>query len=294
MQLKSSILLFYYSPASEINSEFRVNEYLVSGLLSAINSFSEVELEGKGIESVDMGESRWVYLKDTRNNLLLVAAGSKLENSGVMRSRLEVIKKMFIEQYHIDGDYWDKGPVEISQFDRFSIVVQTLYDQWIQAEKVMDVGVVFDLLGIYQQIFIKLIKIVNDHFTGLQYKIVLAGLFEYEQKVKDFIQGCHVPDCYHMIENFIPVVQLNQNKIFFNDVNITDVFGTNPVGLDPQILRPLFAIILKQFRDVISDALGETRWIKLFTQEIKPVLIGKWDFLEKMALIKDLVLLFLN
>ena len=133
MNLKSSILLFYYSPTSE-KDRYKLNEYLISGLLSTMNIFSEVELEGKGVESIDMAGLRWVYLKDVMNNLLLVAADSKSANSDLMSARLDVIKKMFVKTFDIDAHFWAKGPIEIGQFEKFSITVQMVYDQWQVAE----------------------------------------------------------------------------------------------------------------------------------------------------------------
>ena len=53
-----------------------LDEDLVSSLLAALNQFTVFEFH-KGIESIDMGGLRWVYLEDREANLLFVAAGEK-------------------------------------------------------------------------------------------------------------------------------------------------------------------------------------------------------------------------
>jgi hypothetical protein len=290
IELKSSVLLFYHN----YTGEKMLNEYIISGLLGALNSFSESELANQGLESIDMGNLRWVYLKDTEMNLLLVAAGAKTENAGLMTARLDVIRKMFIKEYKIVPEFWKKGPIETSQFETFGPVMRTLQDQWQKADKVTDIGIIFDVLGIYQQIFIKLIQYINEHFTGLQLKLVLTSLAEYQTEVEKYLQDQEVTEEYRVLTNFIPIIDLKNFEIKYFGVQSTDVFGTEPVALDHKILRNVFSIVLQKFRNVIEDGVGETRWFKLLITEIKPILLQKWDLLEEMHMVKELLLKFIG
>jgi hypothetical protein len=297
MEHKSANLLFFHNYESHLERSRppqNINEYLISGLLSAINSFSENQLNEQGIEAIDMGQLRWVYMKSVPNNLLLVAAGDKSENPALMAARLEIIKKMFIATFNITPQYWENGAVDINQFSSFAQTVEILQTQWAQAAKIMDIGVIFDLMGIYQQIFIRLIDIVNTRFQGLQYKVVLTALSEYKPEMKKWLIMHKVPEHYRIMEVFIPTISADFDKIIFNQIAGTDVFGLNPVGLDMNIIRPVFSIVLRRFKTVLEDTLGESGWLKLFRYEIRPILTAKWDLLEKMNVIKELFNVFLD
>ena len=54
-----------------------IDQDLVSGLLSALHNFSEVELKHQGIESIEMAGLTWTYLDSKDIFLLLIAADDK-------------------------------------------------------------------------------------------------------------------------------------------------------------------------------------------------------------------------
>lgn len=76
--------------------DMNVDEDLVSGLLTALNQFTKMEFK-QGIDSVDMGGLKWVYLEDKETSLLFIAADSKDVNSNILKGRLNVIKQEFSE-----------------------------------------------------------------------------------------------------------------------------------------------------------------------------------------------------
>ena len=76
-----------------------IDEDLVSGLLTALNQLTQVEFRGKGIESIDMGGLRWVYVEDKDKNLLFIAAADKDEKAEMLRARLNVIKQSFYQMF---------------------------------------------------------------------------------------------------------------------------------------------------------------------------------------------------
>ncbi|MHA2088368.1 MAG: hypothetical protein ACW972_08835, partial [Promethearchaeota archaeon] len=78
--------------------DFPVNEDLVSGLLTALNQFTIVEFK-QGIDSIEMGGLRWVYIQDKDTNLLFIGADSREVKGEILRARLDVIRHTFIQQY---------------------------------------------------------------------------------------------------------------------------------------------------------------------------------------------------
>jgi hypothetical protein len=152
---ESGILLLY-KPFQDL----MVNEDLVSGLLAALNQFTVFEFKS-GIESLDMGGLRWVYLEDEETNLLFVAADTKDVNAEILRARLNVIKQSFIKTYFNDTRNirreWDGNT---RKFDPFKEVIDEYYSQWKKAEAVTTIAEFFDILGIFQQILNLVMNIV--------------------------------------------------------------------------------------------------------------------------------------
>ena len=97
---ESGITLLYKSYLS-----LPLDEDLVSGLLAALNQFTVFEFQ-EGIESIDMGGLRWVYLEDKELKLLFVAASEKTVSSNILKARLNIIKQTFIAEYASDKEAW--------------------------------------------------------------------------------------------------------------------------------------------------------------------------------------------
>ena len=145
--------------------DFPVNEDLVSGLLTALNQFTLVEFK-QGIESIEMGGLRWVYISDKDTNLLFIAADAKDVTAETLRARLDVIRHTFIQQYAHEGNRWGSkwaGNVEI--YKPFENVIDEYYTQWKQAERITTVAEFFDILGIYQQILNLVINVIEGHLS---------------------------------------------------------------------------------------------------------------------------------
>lgn len=97
---ESGITLLYKSYL-----DLSLDEDLISGLLAALNQFTVFELH-EGIESIEMGGLRWVYLDEKDLNLLFIGASEKIVNSDMLKARLNVIKQAFIQQYIPDREEW--------------------------------------------------------------------------------------------------------------------------------------------------------------------------------------------
>lgn len=280
--------LFYH----EFANDHPLDGILLSGLLSALNNFSEAELGDTGIESIEMGGLRWVYLSNSETNLMLVAAGEKGANANLIKARLNVIHNMFVQHFQIDKEFWDKWDYEITQFYNFSEILEMLRQQWSQADQMMNVGALFDLMGIFQQIFCIFIKIVNENFAGFKLHSVLERLNTYEKRLDTWYSQQNLSDSYRVMELFIPQIDLVTDEIIFNEAPATNIFGLNPIGLNQDVLIPLFYIVLRHFQNVIQSELNESLYLTIVKREIMPYIMHKWEFLTEMNLNKVLLQLF--
>jgi len=194
-----------------------VNEDLISGLLAALNQFTIVELK-QPIEAIDMGGLRWVYISDKPSNLLFIGADSKETPTQMLRSRLNVIKQLFIQRYIPDGPKWrGSWNGSIDQFKSFKTTVDEYYEQWLQAENIMNIAEFFDILGIFQQLFNLLHAMVEEHFSE-------------DERVKT----------YSRIEETFVKFKKNKyinkheelSKIEFNRISGFNILSINPTNCD--------------------------------------------------------------
>ncbi|MBD3194797.1 MAG: hypothetical protein GF317_07070 [Candidatus Lokiarchaeota archaeon] len=139
--------------------DLMVNEDLVSGLLTALNQFTVFEFK-QGIEGIEMGGLRWVYLEDKPSNLLFIAADGKDVSTEILRARLNVIKQSFLQEYggFNEEKDWD-GNTEM--FEPFKSVIEEYYSQWKEAENITTIAEFFDILGIFQQILNIIMNILS-------------------------------------------------------------------------------------------------------------------------------------
>ncbi|MFX0069630.1 MAG: hypothetical protein ACFFAO_00855, partial [Candidatus Hermodarchaeota archaeon] len=143
-----------------------VNEDLVSGLLTALNQFTIMEFK-QGMESIDMGGLRWVYLLDKDSNLLFIAAGEKDVNAEILRARLNVIKQSFIQEYLGEEGKWrEKWDGNVERFEPFKERIDQYYKDWIAAESISNIAEFYDILGIFQQLFFDVLSVLNNVSEG--------------------------------------------------------------------------------------------------------------------------------
>ena len=130
-----------------------VNEDLVSGLLTALNQFTIMEFK-QGLESIDMGGLRWVYIMDKDANLLFVAAGPKDVNAEILRARLNVIKQSFVQTYFTEEEkVKPKWNGNVEKYLPFKQTIDQFYSDWLAAETISTIAEFYDILGIFQQLF---------------------------------------------------------------------------------------------------------------------------------------------
>ncbi|MHA1519682.1 MAG: hypothetical protein ACTSVZ_09800 [Promethearchaeota archaeon] len=288
----SSTMLFYYS-----YENFPFNAELVSGLMAAMNSFSEVEIQQEGIQSIEMYDQRWVYLKDSVHNLLLIGADFRDSNAKVMRSRLNVIDTLFVQKYGIDPQFWDKGAIDIKQFATFRMDLLELQREWDIASKSMDLGNVLDVLGIFQQALQRLIQFITKHIHGQKYLRLLYELHRYSPQLKEFSGNKGNLEAFQVLQLFIPKIDLTKEKIIFTTSEGQNILQQNPqIGLETKLVKSVFYVILNHFvqsiRGICTLPHEKEHWETFLGNNIMLFLLNRWDFLQNLGLLKSFIRIF--
>jgi len=140
--------------------KIRIDENLLSGFLTALYGFAMGELKETGIENIDMGGIRWVYLDE--KEILYISASEKEDSPEMLKSQLISIGDAFSEYFNIESNFselnWD-GNVHL--FTPFNEILQQSINDWEKAKSVQNAAVLMDLLDVYQSIITALGTSVN-------------------------------------------------------------------------------------------------------------------------------------
>lgn len=259
--------------------DFPVNEDLVSGLLTALNQFTIVEFK-QGIESIEMGGLRWVYILDKETNLLFIGADSKEVSTDTLRSRLDVIRHTFIQQYAKEKNRWGSkwaGNVEI--YKPFEKVIEEYYTQWKQAERITTVAEFFDMLGIFQQILNLVINVIEGHLSKKKKNRIY-------KKIDDMFQN------YSQLE----IVKKNPelSSITFQRKTGINIINIDPMNCDMVIVEKQIINLINRLVEILKDEEGFFTSIKFFIEEnIFDYLISNFSLLNDLNLFIFLIKLFL-
>ncbi len=275
MESDSGITLLY-----KPYMDFSVNEDLVSGLLTALNQFTIVEFK-QGIDSIEMGGLRWVYIQDKESNLLFIAADTKDVSADMLRSRLDVIRNTFIEQYLNDKAFWLNrwnGNVEI--YKPFEKTIDEFYTQWKQAEHITTVAEFFDILGIFQQILNLVINVIESHLLPEKKEIIYNRIEE-------------------MFEHYAGHDYVRNNpelsKITFNRESGINIININPTNCDMFVVEKQIINLIRRIVDIIKSEEGFYSSLKYFIDEnIFDYLISNFSLLNELNLFTFLLQLFLS
>ncbi|MBA7637547.1 hypothetical protein ES703_45192 [subsurface metagenome] len=259
--------------------DFPVNEDLVSGLLTALNQFTIVEFK-QGIESIEMGGLRWVYILDKETNLLFIGADSKEVTTDTLRSRLDVIRHTFIQQYANEKNRWGSkwaGNVEI--YKPFEKIIEEYYTQWKQAERITTVAEFFDMLGIFQQILNLVINVIEVHLS--------------KKKKNRIYKKIDV-----MFQNYsqLDIVKKNPelSSITFQRKTGINIINIDPMNCDMVIVEKQIINLITRMVEILKDEEGYFTSIKFFIEEnIFDYLISNFSLLNDLNLFIFLIKLFL-
>ncbi|MHA2393676.1 MAG: hypothetical protein ACXAEX_17195 [Promethearchaeota archaeon] len=259
--------------------DFPVNEDLVSGLLTALNQFTIVEFK-QGIDSIEMGGLRWVYILDKETNLLFIGADSRDVSGDTLRSRLDVIRHTFIQQYANEKNSWEgKWAGNVDIYKPFENVIDEFYTQWKQAERITTVAEFFDMLGIFQQILNLIINVIEGRLSERKKKRIY-------KKIEEMFKG------YSNLE----IVKKNpelakitfQRKIGINIINI------NPTNCDMLVVEKQIIDLIKRMVEILKTEEGYFNCLQFFIEEnIFDYLISNFSLLNDLNLFIFLIQLFL-
>ena len=244
------------------------DEDIVSGFLTAFNHFSVMEFK-QSIDSIEMGGLRWIYISEPKYNLLFVAAGTKEMKTEILKSRLEVIKNAFIKEFdkvwEKKGHNWD-GDIKI--FDPFLKLIEDYYYQWKEVESITQTADFFDILGIFQNIFIMLRNIIeNKMYSKSKNEILnLVDLIYTEFKeTEDF-------KCEPELES----ITFSKDGFF----NIIDI---NLIKCDKELVINNLKLLLTNVVNSLKEVKGNNSCLKYFREEK----VYSYIF-NNMTLLKDL------
>ncbi len=271
---ESGITLLYKSYLS-----LPLDEDLVSGLLAALNQFTVFEFQ-EGIESIDMGGLRWVYLEDKELKLLFVAASEKDVSSNILKARLNIIKQTFISQYASDNEEWKalwKGNTD--HFNPFKKIIEEYYSQWLTAENITTIAEFYDILGVFQQILNLLINLIEAHMIP-------------DKKERIYIR------IESMFENYLSHDYVRQHpelsKFSFNPTTGINIINIDPTNCDMLVVEKQIINLIRRLVELIKIEEGYQKSLNYFIEEnIFDYIISNMALLSELNLFKFLLRLFL-
>ncbi len=142
----------------------KLDSDLLSSFLTGLNAFSEAELGDSGIESIEMGGQKWVYI-NWRNKMLLVAAADKDYPTIALNHQLEVVRKSFMDKFNIDDAFFQSWNGNVALFSTFEPSLDELINDFRRVSKVTNIAKMMNLLEVYQQIlhaFAKVLPAIKD------------------------------------------------------------------------------------------------------------------------------------
>ena len=271
----SSTAVFYKN-----YSAMDIDQDLVSGLLSALHNFSEVELKQHGIESIQMGGLSWVYVDDKNYNLLLISADEKDTDPKTMKFRLEKIMDAFIQRYELTPEKWEKNwNGNVSKYEDFFEITDEYISQWRQAEKVMSAAHSLDLMGVAQQILNLFTNIIKNAFTSKKEKEL------HFQILKAMAKLLKRPEFRNDLE-----IQ----KIAFDSEFEWNIITLNPVEVDPVLLEHILLRLINEIKGIFLRYFNTPMYFESMSQEIFPYLVSSWSLLRKLEIDKKIVSIFLS
>ena len=257
-----------------------LDEDLVSGLLAALNQFTVFEFQ-QGIESIDMGGLRWVYLEEKDANLLFIAAADKNVSSNILKARLIVIKQTFLEKFVLpDLEAWKKvwkGNTEY--FTPFKEIIDEYYSQWLTAEDISTIAEYYDILGVFQQTLNLLLNVIEAHFKAEKKEVIYNRIDK-------------------MFQNYLTHDYVKSNpeltKFSFSRTSGINIISIDPTNCDMLVVEKQVINLIKRIVDMIRSEEGYYTSLKYFIEEnIFEYLISNFSLLNELNLFKFLLKLFL-
>ncbi len=228
------------------------DENIVSGFLTAFYHFSMAEFQ-QSLESIEMGGLRWIYILEPGYNLLFVAADKKNVKTELLLGRLNVIKESFIREYKMlwekKGKSWDGN---LNVYVPFLKVLEDYYSQWEEVESITEVADFFDILGIFQQIFIMLRNIIDNKMYSKSKNEILDRI---EKEHNDIKNQAECKD------------QKDLKDITFSKESWINIVDINVIKCDKDLVIKYLKAILRGIIKTFKEVKGKNLCYKYFSDE---------------------------
>ncbi|MFX1521324.1 MAG: hypothetical protein ACFFCD_15545 [Promethearchaeota archaeon] len=239
-----------------------VDPDLFSAFLTGLYGFAETELgEKKGIDSIEMGNLKWVYMYS--HDLLFIIAGEKDDPVPHLKAKLNIIKSNFFAEFPIFTKDWQeafKHTGSKSIYDQFHPIVDELVADWIQLAEITIAATFMDICEVCQQIVSLLCKIISS--CGEERK--QAFLDSLKQQISDLIKNNGELSKILTENGAIDILRVNVFKLTENEV---------------ELLKEL----VKQSANILQNELGYTTFQAMFRKMLIPYLKIDWTRIRSLG-----------
>ncbi len=244
------------------------DEDIVSGFLTAFHHFSMEEFH-QSLESIEMGGLRWIYILEPKFKLLFVVADVKEVKTEILMGRLNVLKEAFLKEFEkvwIKKKHsWD-GNMKI--YMPFLKVIEDYYGQWEEVESLTQVADFFDILGVFQQIFILLRNILEKKMYTKSKHIILDRIQKVYNNFREEEEYKSQPE----LEN-----------ITFSKESWFNIIDINLLKCEKEVITKYLKLFLHGTVSILIKVKGKNLCLKYFHEER----IYSYIY-NNMGLLKDL------
>jgi hypothetical protein len=244
------------------------DEDIVSGFLTAFHHFSMEEFH-QSLESIEMGGLRWIYILEPKFKLLFVVADVKEVKTEILMGRLNVLKEAFLKEFEkvwIKKKHsWD-GNMNI--YVPFLKVIEDYYGQWEEVESLTQVADFFDILGVFQQIFILLRNILEKKMYTKSKHIILDRIQKVYNNFREEEEYKSQPE----LEN-----------ITFSKESWFNIIDINLLKCEKEVITKYLKLFLHGTVSILIKVKGKNLCLKYFYEER----IYSYIY-NNMGLLKDL------
>jgi hypothetical protein len=255
------------------------DEDIVSGFLTAFHHFSMEEFH-QSLESIEMGGLKWIYTLEPKFKLLFVAADIKSVKTEILSGRLYVIKEAFLKEFEpvwIKKKHsWDGN---MNVYLPFLKVIEDYYGQWEEVESISQVADFFDVLGVFQQIFIMLRNILeNKMYSKSKYSILYAIEKAYKKLKKQ--------------EEYMQQPELD--NITFSKDSWFNIIDINLLKCEKEVITKYLKALLYETVHILHDEKGKNLCLRYFSEErVYSYIYNNMDLLKDLNLNMFFLELFL-
>ena len=237
-----------------------VDPDLFSAFLTGLYGFAEAELGETGIDSIMMGDLKWVYIYS--HDMLFVITGEKEDSVPRLKAQLNVIKNSFFFEFPIFTKDWQdafKHSAFKDVYEQFHPVVDDLINDWLKLAKVTDAANFMDICEVCQHVVSILCKVIESSddrklFLLDALKLQIADLVKNDSELSKILTG----------DGDIDILRVNTFKLTDNSAYI------------------LKEIVQKSV-NTLKNELGYTTFQAIFHKKFIPYLKIDWKRIRSLG-----------